>query len=553
MARLTQYLSSRPLWILVLLLVVLRFVALDADPPSYNQSGINVTDEPYYCLNAIDNFHKYQGTYLEGFHDDYKDFMYLHNEMPVFISLVAFGNTYFGLRVFPVICSLLAILFMLLASNKRNSWIINLLICLLLLSDYYFFLFSRYQSPQIYSILWISLIYLFVSKSESRSWYMIVATALAMLQVVLVYPYTVFIFLSIMVWSIIEYIIFREKSPLVQSVIGGMLGFVAIFGILQLNGYELTDYIDFVTGRMSVRDELDVGFGFKSVIQKLLQLPFTNLFRYNPLWWLSIGAFSLVSVFNFTKLSKFNRFLFVSICCLFITSYFISSYPFKKWIIALPTGVLTLSALAEIEIYASLKRRLLFGVGMLVFATISVYGILVTNLSEYWSGFVENYPFEELSPMIQTLLYILCFVSLFFIITHFWVKKTAAIRAVLAFTILGHIAMIGVYLFQSTYEYRDILMDNSKAINNSMVIGQFSHAHCFYSNARPTYNPYDLSFGFVENDTVKKYIDNYSETSKLSYYIKNLHLDQMDATSVVRGESLFVVDTSSRILKLYMN
>ena len=95
---------------ILILIVALRFTNLDSDPPAYNLSGINVTDEPYYTLYGLNDYLEEKNRLIVDlqFKDTY--FLFQHNYLITKYSLEIFGNNYLGLRFGVVLISLLAML-----------------------------------------------------------------------------------------------------------------------------------------------------------------------------------------------------------------------------------------------------------------------------------------------------------------------------------------------------------------------------------------------------------------------------------------------------------
>ena len=145
---------------LLLFFILIRCYHLDQDAPSMMISAICEEDEAYYTIEGINEYNIDNNRFLKGFEHNLVAPIVFYSKTITYLSLKIFGNNFWGLRMPVVLLSFIIALLLLNIFKKINTKYIalNYLMIFLLLSDFTFYIFSRYQNPQIYSILCITVI-----------------------------------------------------------------------------------------------------------------------------------------------------------------------------------------------------------------------------------------------------------------------------------------------------------------------------------------------------------------------------------------------------------
>ncbi len=144
-------------WYYILLLaclITLRFAYLDQDTPAYQLTNISQEDEPYYSISAVLKLCNDDGRTVKGFERTKSEGLDMYNRLLTYSSLKIFGNNYWGLRIPDVIVSLLFLLLMFSVFNSISPGNkLSLLLMGIMATNFYLFAFSRYNNPQIFSVL----------------------------------------------------------------------------------------------------------------------------------------------------------------------------------------------------------------------------------------------------------------------------------------------------------------------------------------------------------------------------------------------------------------
>lgn len=504
--------SNRDNWILFglfFIFAVFRFFYLEADPPSYNLSGINVTDEPYYCFSGLNEYYSSEEREIEIFDFNVGSFLQLHNKTLVYSTLKLFGNNYYGLRIAAVLLSVgsIFLLFQIISRFIPLSLFEKALVIGVLFSDYYFFLFSRYITPQIFSIFWITVSLYFLSLGlRKNKWFLIPAIIVLFFQVFLVYPYMAFVGGGIGLFFLFR-VIRKESIFLPQNLLGALGGVLLILGCLHIDGAGIEEYLDYFKTFNQTRDEFQ-GLAINNVVTAFLQIIYTNLFRYNPVHFFGILIILMVIV-NEKIRESFNQNLIVQLCAAviimaFLQSIFIQSYPFKKWVVLFPFSIILF--VFFVKHFAKLPI-LPFLVIMLITTLFYYMNSSVNNSREFWVGFKDSYPIYGDSNHVLFL-----FLALFILvgILRFTYRQKISGNTLLVGTFLIGMFQIVAYYGTATYTYKKSLRTYNN-LGNAILIGDFSHAYCFYNKMIPTFNPYLIKVNYIDSALITSKLDELDE------------------------------------------
>lgn len=500
---------------IVVLLLLLRFYKLDLDAAANNISGITTWDEPYYTYSAMYDLISSKPTFPQDLKANaLMEIISIHSSLITKIGFFIAGNTFEGLRLGVALLSLLTILilykiaiqyFDFLDTQKTAN---KALILCLLLTEPTFFMFSRAQTPQIYSIFWITLVFysVFQYTRSGRNLWIMLAVALALLTVFFVYPYNVYVALALALYLLIEYSKSRQSKLLLFSFLGLILGVFIYTVILKLYGFGINDYFHFMKSFRAYRNESDLSNRtILSIAMAPLQILYTNLLRYNPLFVLTLFCLPILFIRKADRAS-FENFILLVVGMAFIQSFGISSYPFKKWVTLFPVLFLALPLLFKtINAQIRNKKTIRYLLFALFFAVILKLQ-LVVNSKQYWSGFDTWFVFQEPDfmikwfPVLFALLIIVCFELIYIyqgINLKIFLLMIVACQTSLLFRINFH---------KQTNTYVKFLKENAKYLDDKIVISD-SEVYTLYNNGIVFYNYMSKQLGIDYN--IVKTADNY--------------------------------------------
>ena len=513
MVKLNQKHLNIGLLVLFAALAVLRFTDLDADAPAYNLAGINTTDEPYYCIYGLNDHLESESRLIKDLQNQNTSFLMQHNYLMTRLGLSVFGTTYYGLRLGVVLASLLAIWLLFLSLRKQYLLSVSrqFLVLLFIGIESSFFIFSRFQTPQFYSIFWSILVFYAFVSIRSKFLNGAIVAALIIISVVWVYPYLAYVSIGYLLWVLVES--FRSKS--FTGILASAMGLAAGVGFISvaflINGDNPLAYFDFLSSINEVRDESQSSFSLRQIFISLLQIPYTNLIRFNPILGVMgmVGAgYTLVNYQKSTPLGRFAAFILISA---FLQSFFIHSYPFKKWVTLMPVLVILATELLLAINFQKSKWRFVWYASIPLIAALVAKGVLTSNQSLYWSGFAEDYNIELL-PYGVNYFYVSCAgFSLVLVIALIW--KRSMFTYAYAAMILTAVFTTSSYLSNTTFEFRNSLKGFSSEIDkNTLIIGDFPHAFAFYNTGQVAHNPYSLVFNFIQSEQVDQVVSRFDRS-----------------------------------------
>ena len=505
MVKLSQKHLNIGLLVLFAALAVLRFTYLDADAPAYNLAGINTTDEPYYCIYGLNDHLESESRLIKELQNQNTYFLMQHNYLMTRLGLSVFGTTYYGLRLGVVLASLLAIWLLFLSLRKQYLLSVSrqFLVLLFIGTESSFFIFSRFQTPQFYSIFWSILVFYAFVSIRSKLLNGAIMAALIIISVVWVYPYLAYVSIGYLLWVVVES--FRSKSftGMLASAMGLAAGVGFISVAFLINGDNPLVYFDFLSSINEVRDESQSSFSLRQILILLLQIPYTNLIRFNPI----LGVMGMVgagyTIVNYQKSTPLGRFAAFILISAFLQSFFIHSYPFKKWVTLMPVLVILATELLLAINFQKSKWRFVWYASIPLIAALVAKGVLTSNQALYWSSFAEDYNLELLPHGVNYFYASCAGFSLVLVIALIW-KRTMFTYAYVGM-ILTAIYTTGSLLSNTTFEFRNSLTAFSSEIDETtLIIGDFPHAYALYNTGQVAHNPYSLAFNFIQFDQVER-------------------------------------------------
>lgn len=476
------------------LLLLLRFYKLDLDAAANNISGITTWDEPYYTYSAMYDLISSKPTFPQDLKANaLMEIISIHSNLITKIGFFIAGNTFDGLRLGVVLISLLTILILFKIALKyfdfldTQKTVNKALILSLLLTEPTFFMFSRAQTPQIYSIFWITLVLysVFQYNSSGRNLWIMIAVALSVLMVCFVYPYNVYVAIALAIYLLSEYIKNRQSKLLLFSFLGLILGVFIYTVILKLYGFGINDYFHFMKSFRAYRNESDLSNRtILSIAMAPLQILYTNLLRYNPLFVLTLLSIPILFIRKAAR-SSFDNFILLVVGMAFIQSFGISSYPFKKWVTLFPVLFLALPMLFRtIQIQIKNQKHIRYILYFLFFILI-IKTQSVVNSKEYWSGFDAWFVYQNPDVMIKwfPVLFALLIIIYFELINKGINPKSLLVLIAICQTII----MFRINFYKQTNTYLTFLKENAGYFDNKVVISD-SEVYTLYNNGIVFYN-----------------------------------------------------------------
>ncbi len=546
--------------IILCFFIVLRFTFLDQDTHSRMIEGINQNDEVFYTHKG---FIKYLASEerlgKESKVAPFSNNFSTYNAHISYLSFKIFGNNYYGLRIPAVLMSLIALL--LLYKTGLSLYNSNLYILygamLLLFSDFYFFIFSRFQTPQIYSIFIISLIlYIFHNKNLKFNTKSFLLGLIGTIAVLNFYLFNLFLLASIGLYLLTISIRKKNISTLVYSLFGVLLGgfifFISIEGSIQ-DYFKLlqehNDQFKLITNEVSFTEKII------NTAKKVIAIFTTNLFRFNPifLWaFISIPIISFVNIIK-KKSNKTELFLFYIIIFIIAQNSFASSYPYKKLIVLAP-----ISFIALIYIFKQISERKI-SPPLILFSSITsliiyLYSIKVNYSPEYWA--TEKFGYNYI-PLKSTYIYLLLLGFIFFLIfISLYTYKNIRLKLtypIVAFSLLLIIIELDYFIINPEFTYKNTLLKYAKTIKENRITGGYAKAYSLYSEATPDFTPIRFKDSYKAEVEKEIYaITKKHKTFRIEHYRKANDVNKNTGEQITFGKTKYlIIDKSYQKDSLY--
>lgn len=537
------------IWILIYVVIcVVRCWDLTLDPPAYNRAGINATDEPYYCISAVNEALMDEDRVIEELIARDGDMLFQHNFALTYVSLKVFGLNYWGLRLPAAILGCLSLLLLFLTVRKqedlgRSS---HILILLFLGFEFTFFIFSRYQTPQLYSLFWISLILFVFSAVKNPRWRISSTAFLIATAVIWVYPYMAFVALGFGAYVIVETLIERNIRHLSFAALGSFAALIFISLAFAIQGSTLLDYFDLLTGVNEVRDETNSSFDITMAVKGILGLVYNFTFMYSPILLVPLVAIPFLFI-GYKRLKPLLRLGVWVMVFAVLQAIVIDSYPFKKWVILFPVLFVLLFESIRLftkrgDVISSWVKMPAIGISMLL-----VFMNQRVNFSKaYWSGFAQDYAIE-MPSMIWPIWSVFVFLTFVGILIFTRLKlKPLGVNWILVLLILSSTPFMIRYFTSSQSSFQEQLSAFDSIVDDELIIGDFAHAYAFYTDGLISHNPYNVSYGTLSQERV----DSVIKSREAYFYIqKDLNQSVSDSLLLLNDRELLLQAGST--LKLY--
>lgn len=490
-------------------LIVLRFAYLDQDAHTYQLTNISQEDEPYYSQGAILKLCASQGRTVPGFERTQTQALDSYNMPVTYLSLIIFGNNYWGLRIPDVLASLLFILLCYSILKTINPDINNtLLFILLLFSNFYLYTFSRYNNPQIYSALIAAFtIWVLIKYGCEKPLPLIVIGFLAAFAVFFVYLMNFFLLAATGLFLFFISIQQKKITTLVYFSIGIILCFLLFAFNLHLFGTSVSSIYYKVLNFGGGDNDIIISSGnVKALLQRsITSITNTGYFRYQLV--LLIAAMLAIPLLLVKALSvnDDNRnialLMLLLLACQCLQNYFAVSSPFKKMLVDMP--ITSISILVAFKNFNSSSLPKTMWGKCLAFIWVGLALLLCwfcykTNKSpEYWNypgvGCFETTPvWFDLVNIATCLSLAACFVYML-LFNGKW-NKTVVSGIFMVSIAANLVLVVKIFVVDRKYEVRDSLVSLKPMLEGKVVVGGFPYTYQFYTNCKPALNGYHVDF-----------------------------------------------------------
>jgi len=545
---------------IVLVLILFRFSYLEQDTPPYFIGGIAQQDEVYYSTGSLTRYYEDIGQYDESIElIAPTEGLSLYGLHITYLGYKIFGNTYLGLRVPVVFVSGLIILLLGFVTHKTfgsADYLLKFLIILLLISDFGFFTFSRYFTPQIFSLFIISATFAVFVSGIQEKWKYFFLAFLAFCALSVFYIYNSFLLGGVGLFLLFKSISTKKVTPVVYGLYGVLGGVCFYQGLLSLINDDIVSVIEAILNVNSVRPAAEVQSGLSSLIKGVLanfsSIFTTNLLRYNPilLWAVVVGVLSVFS--RFVKRKKVEDLELLLLCVLvvmFMQAGLANSYPFKKWIVILPIAFIFLGILTR-RLTEGMESKKIIITGSILTLLIYGYSLKVNYSKLYWlhddlNGYYVNLSWYYVASIFSALVVFL--LGIFSLLRR---GKDLLIKVGLfSASILFVTISFNQFVINKEHKLKSTLIEYGGVVGDGYLVEGFSHACSFYSNAIPLFYRYDASYSLAEKQQVaaekNKVYNKYGKNK--GYFIDTVRSSEKMEYDV--GEKIKVHGRAFQVLK----
>lgn len=519
----SKYLSPLIFIVLLTIFIFSRSMYLDRDLPPNGISSYITMDELYYTIPAFNLFH--QGEVIDNtvpLLDTYssKDMQPVNilENLFTYVSLIIFGNNYYGLRFASTIAALISFILIYLVLrrilNNGSTRINHVLyfVMVYLLFDFAFLMAGRVAEPTIFrmmamlAVIYIASLSCFSGTLESIYRSMLLGF-ISMATVLFVYLYNVFIFVA-MLATVIVWAKKGSWNNVAKQTAAFLLG--AIFCIFSYQWYidvsysssiaEVYQYISPFQVRMGVG--AGVIDSIRLYLMNTITILMTNIFRFNIVLLLAL----LLSLSIFIKRVKkeqanFEVLIFNLLLFLVMQSVVINDYPLRKLIMILPLAIIivAISHSKWFEFYAK-KKANEEGSRIANLYLFACFLICMSIWTIYFVSISQSGHFEEVRFSMYLNLIVFLIVSFLFL----WYRQGKSVPALciwicLVLVFLPNIYLGHQYVFSNrTYYYKEAMIKMAQHINGEVTIGGCSYGFRLYNESKPVLDSY-VSWGSEED------------------------------------------------------
>jgi len=530
MLKRTEFFISKRLFlygIFIFLIILGRMIFLDADlPRSPRLVELFSIDEGFYTQSAF-NLYNYRTLthnvvpYITGD----AGIANLFQTILTYISLLIFGNNYYGVRMPSVFISLITIwLFYLTLRNIKedNSKFTNYSVFFMVLyfvTDFEYLSISRIYVPTVFRIFFITLMIYIFSRYYKKTYKEIFTyrnifffSFLSMSSIFFIYIYNIFIYSAVVFTIFIVSLINNWKDNkkqivndsffiILASLFSALLFIIYLKLIYNLNIYEYTKLIlknehsEHIIFNLLKENPFKI---FRIIWEAIKFDLSTNIFRFNlSLLLLYLTSLPIFIFKLFKRANIFNIFIISLNLFLFLQTIFENTYYHKRLTIILPIVlIIILKTYKDFKKIYLLKNKI-YKIFIFFYFVLILFFVLYTNHHQN----IDNRIFGALStPDIHgyngnltldiIILNLLILILIFFYLLAMYRNNNSYFP--LLIIIIPNIIMS----FKFTYIYptfynKDTIIKMSPLVNNKITVGTIAFSYRFYNDSIPLLNPYN--------------------------------------------------------------
>jgi hypothetical protein len=362
-----------------------------------------------------------------------------------------------------------------------------------------------------------------------------------------IYVYNVFLGLAFGILILRSAYLLRSIRPLVVFSVGFIVCVLFYIGVLYATGSSIKETLGVLTAhgggiKAEIAPEASAGLigALKKIYAAFLQLPITNVFRYNlAILFLFLISIPFVAGKALREKSERHLLYLFLVVAIVIQSAMVMSYPFKKLIIIFPILVIMLADvvpfLMEYNLSIQRKKKLILIIYYAFAVGVCLINFKLNNSETYWRGL--NYGYYANTGIFFNSLNLLIFglVVLVMIIAFFYPKdKLKFVLVIPAFT--GVFLILQYCFIDKTFHSRDGFSKASAILQNKGVIKSACYAAQFYTNCKPALGCYaDMMLLGEEYETVA---DNTFRSGKAEFTIQKIMPSEYDKPKEIKGFDL---------------
>ena len=479
--------NSKLLFFIGVVILSLKLLIIDADPPKMDVSVYQPIDEPYYALLAYNYFET--GTLFAGDRPVLIGSPLLTN-IVTYLSLETFGDNYFGLRFSSMFFSIVAyILFVLLLTRVVRKRVLQFAAVIFFTLNFSFTTANLIVEPTIARmmaalfVLWLVIRWKEQARDDSLSivWKSMVVCLLFLIS----YPTNAFLvvaaYISLILTNTLTHqkILTRKrfKEKVIQSLCftaGAVISLSLYYLIIRiLGGNPLKDVL-LATSTYENR----IAVGPVPILMNWIKLVAGNFFRFNPLFLIFTSlAMIILLVKEWGRLNDSVRITTIFICCFILQSAFINDFPQRKLLILLP--FLLLLTTCGLELMWRKVAVMKISTLIIILASSSIPLMLLLYLER---DYYRSHPVSLVTAILGV------FALLTLLLNKTW--KKAASYVLYCLLLLPEIVLFtDYYLLHRTYHYKYVYK-NLRVYNGKNFIGGYSIGFRVNNKIIPHYNPY---------------------------------------------------------------
>lgn len=495
------------------IILSLKILIIDTDPPKWNVSLYQPIDEPYYTYLAYNYFETgtlfaSDGAVLSG--------SPLLTNIITYLSLKTFGDNYLGLRFSSLFFSIVAyILFFLLLQRVTKNNLLKIGAVLFFTLNFSFTTANIIVEPTIARMMAAMLVLWLVVKwkekpgDDSRS--LIWKSSIVCLLFLISYPTNAFLIGAAYISLIIKnnpsnLKVFsgdRLKKIFIQSLyfVGGVIvSFWLYYALIRIVGGNLVEDIILATSTYGDR----VAIGPMVILMNWIKLVAGNFFRFNPLFLvLTVLSVLVILVKDRGKSKRSITITIIFVACFVLQCAFLNDFPQRKLLILLPFLILLTTYGLEI-MWDKVSKMEISILSWFVFFSVIPLILLIYLERDYFES--------QYFSLITTLFGVVLLLTLFLTKN----RKKAVSYLLFALLLFPEIALFtDHYLMQRTYHYKNTYK-SLNTYNGENFIGGYSMGFRVNNNIIPHYNFY---FYRNEMDNFWKKMDSLSNNGLHDYSI----------------------------------